>query len=496
MQLRLGRAGAQLGGRGAAAAPPPACPPAAPRAGRRLRLAPAPAAAAPSSPPFDVVTLSNLCVDVVQTLAPPLPAGGELRGAYASLQRSATAPTPHWEVGGATNLAIAARRLGLSVGCLGHAGGDPLGAFLAAVLASEGVALLPLLPPPGGGRPQQPLTLLCWVMVDADTGAHAFCSRFDFDRSPLLAEADLAPGWDAPMLGGCAPGQGDGGSISFSGDGGDGDGSRGGAGGPPPPGASAAPPAPAPWLAVNGFAFDDLAPGVVAAAAARSAAAGGRLLLDPGPRGATLRSDAPPGGAAALDYLLSFADVVLMTEEEAEQATGAGAPAEAAASLLARCAASDDPWVIVKRGAAGCVALTRGCARPLALPACPLLPGDAVADTVGCGDSFAAAVLFGRSRGAGLAATLALANAVGAATATGRGAGRRVAARAHVVALLDHQAAGGGGGGEGGEGGGGESAAAAGAATLQQLQLLPLLAPSAVRAAAAAAAALLRAHPG
>ena len=45
-----------------------------------------------------------------------------------------------------------------------------------------------------------------------------------------------------------------------------------------------------------------------------------------------------------------------------------------------------------------------------------------VKDTVGCGDSFAAAVALGFTRGHSAEATLALANAVGAATATGRGA--------------------------------------------------------------------------
>jgi len=62
---------------------------------------------------------------------------------------------------------------------------------------------------------------------------------------------------------------------------------------------------------------------------------------------------------------------------------------------------------------------------------------DELQDTVGCGDSFAAAVLLGRTRGHDLTATLALANAVGAATATGRGAGRNVARLKHVRSLLD-----------------------------------------------------------
>lgn len=46
-----------------------------------------------------------------------------------------------------------------------------------------------------------------------------------------------------------------------------------------------------------------------------------------------------------------------------------------------------------------------------------------VADTVGCGDSFAAAVVLGYTRGHRIPPLLALANAIGAATAMGSGAG-------------------------------------------------------------------------
>lgn len=64
-----------------------------------------------------------------------------------------------------------------------------------------------------------------------------------------------------------------------------------------------------------------------------------------------------------------------------------------------------------------------------------------VTDTVGCGDSFAAAVVLGYINGASPVATLTLANAVGAATATGRGAGRNVATAAKVMSLLQGAAA-------------------------------------------------------
>lgn len=59
-----------------------------------------------------------------------------------------------------------------------------------------------------------------------------------------------------------------------------------------------------------------------------------------------------------------------------------------------------------------------------------------MADTVGCGDSFASAIALGFSRGQNPSCTLALANAVGAATAQGSGAGRNVANSALVLDIL------------------------------------------------------------
>ena len=110
---------------------------------------------------------------------------------------------------------------------------------------------------------------------------------------------------------------------------------------------------------------------------------------------------------------------------------------QAADALLAR-NRSADPWVVVKRGSRGCTALTRKQRSSL-----PALEVEAL-DTVGCGDSFAAAVVLGRIRSHALSTTLALANAVGAATATGRGAGRNVARAEHVAELLTAAAGDGG----------------------------------------------------
>lgn len=59
-----------------------------------------------------------------------------------------------------------------------------------------------------------------------------------------------------------------------------------------------------------------------------------------------------------------------------------------------------------------------------------------VIDTVGCGDSFVAAIVYGFIHNMPLVNTLAIANAVGAATAMGCGAGRNVATLENVVHIL------------------------------------------------------------
>lgn len=57
-------------------------------------------------------------------------------------------------------------------------------------------------------------------------------------------------------------------------------------------------------------------------------------------------------------------------------------------------------------------------------------------DTVGCGDSFVAAIAFGFIHKMPLVYTLTIANAVGAATAMGCGAGRNVATLEQVMELV------------------------------------------------------------
>ena len=75
---------------------------------------------------------------------------------------------------------------------------------------------------------------------------------------------------------------------------------------------------------------------------------------------------------------------------------------------------------------------------PTAICIGPQVP---VADTVGCGDSFAAAIVLGYTQRKPLPPVLALSNAVGAATATLPGAGRNVASADTIRRLLSQQAA-------------------------------------------------------
>jgi sugar/nucleoside kinase (ribokinase family) len=135
---------------------------------------------------------------------------------------------------------------------------------------------------------------------------------------------------------------------------------------------------------------------------------------------------------AALEAILDAADVVCMTEEEAEAVTGlAGAEAQAR-FILGRPGARTE-WCVVKRGAEGAVLATRTAGQVYSQAA---LRVD-VRDTVGCGDSFAAAVVLGFTHRHSIPAVMALANAVGAATAMGQGAGRNVASADRVQALLE-----------------------------------------------------------
>ncbi|CAG9464794.1 unnamed protein product [Pedinophyceae sp. YPF-701] len=337
---------------------------------------------------LDLVTLSNLCVDIIQQV-PVLPPGDEQARRKLLHDLTKNPPPLHqWEVGGSTNTLLAGARIGLRCGSIGHIGDDIYGKFMLDVFRAEGVHTFHEVMPESRGSDQD-RTLLCFVLVDPN-GGHAFCSEYDFGPWPLLqGVGDHLPDAAVQCLQSTRA------------------------------------------LFINGFTFDELAPEVVLQAAQVAKAAGAAVLFDPGPRAWTM-ADGARGDV--LDSLLHLTDIVLLTSDEARALTGHADPVEAGRAVSHRGGGQID-WTIVKLGPEGSIVLhpddtpdTRRVHR-----AAPLTVE--VADTVGCGDSFAAAVALGYTRGRSVAGTVALANAVGAATATGRGAGRNVA-RADVVAGL------------------------------------------------------------
>lgn len=305
----------------------------------------------------------------------------------------------------------------MSLGCLGS---DSYGNFLSAVLSQEGVHLLPIL----AEDPQQQLfsTLLCFVLVAPETQTHTFCSSYDFGPWPLLPRMSHLPPDAQSALANTS------------------------------------------CLFINGFAFDDLPPEIVVESAREARKAGAVVLFDPGPRSWTFvahhhnNNENSNSGLdtrdrhQAFEELLNVTDVILMTEEEAEAVTGQSTPEQAAKWILHR-QKSGTSWCIIKQGGNGALLATHksnsnsgtgtgdginSTGDGIAFYHQPAVNVD-VKDTVGCGDSFAAAIVLGFTQGHDINSVLALGNAVGAATAMAMGAGRNVAAAKTVEQLLKGQ---------------------------------------------------------
>ena len=410
--------------------------------------------------PLDVVALGNMCVDILHPPAPiPDPAALKTEAFLATLDAAgddaaagdAGSPSDEWEVGGNCNFLIAAARLGLRAECVGHVGEDPQGAFLRATLAEEGVPLRRLASPElvaeaAAKHARMDKTLTCHVLRDGE-GGHAFCSRYDLGPWPLLSEVRGVDDDAARALGR------------------------------------------ADAVFVNGFVFDELRPSAVRSAIAIAKANGAKVYFDPGPRAFTFSRGDKAERVEALDAILADADVVLATLEEAAALVDAGAeeggngfadaghaalggtavgagsgasarrgaldPATVATQLLRRPGCAAD-WVVIKCGPDGASVFTRRGDQVYVGS-----PKVAVGDTVGCGDSAAAAVVLGYAKicaartklfeassgkiaylpnsrlAAMIEETLALATATGAATAAAEGAGRNVATAERVDALLD-----------------------------------------------------------
>lgn len=173
-------------------------------------------------------------------------------------------------------------------------------------------------------------------------------------------------------------------------------------------------------LFTDGYTVRDvLQPDDLLAALGSARAAGVPVFFDPGPSVAFIAPE-------LCARVLATTDVLLLTDEEAELLCGARAGTSLAEALLAR----GPSTIVLKHGANGCTVTTAARATSYSAVRVP------VVDTVGAGDSFAAAFIAGWLRGGSLDDCAVLANAMGGLTTTQRGAGTRIPTREHLLALL------------------------------------------------------------
>ncbi|PKA58314.1 putative fructokinase-4 [Apostasia shenzhenica] len=333
----------------------------------------------------DLATIGNLCVDIVLNVPSLPPAPKEERLKYMEQLAASPPDKKYWEAGGNCNLVIAAARLGLCVITLGHVGDDVYGHFLLDVLREEGINMVGMSEDCEAAKDSTMYeTLLCWVLVDPFQ-RHGFCSYADFSDEPAFSWMHILSGRVER-------------AIQQS-----------------------------KIILCNGYAFDELWPDFLVSALYCAIGAGSAMFFDPGPRGRAL-SQGTPEQRGALELFLKHSDVLLLTSDEVVSLTGIRNPILAGRDLIRK--GVRVKWVIIKLGAKGSMLITKS-----SISCAPAFMVD-VADTVGCGDSFTAAIAYGYMHEMHPVSILVLANAVGAATATGCGAGRNVASLTKVLELL------------------------------------------------------------
>ncbi|KAG8389249.1 hypothetical protein BUALT_Bualt02G0209200 [Buddleja alternifolia] len=335
---------------------------------------------------IDVATVGNLCVDIVLNVPKLPPKPLDERKAYMEELSKSPPDKKYWEAGGNCNMAIAAARLGLGVVAVGHVGDEIYGRFLLDILHAEGIGMVEM-------NEQNDIidslrstyeTLLCWVLVDP-LQKHGFCSRADFSEEPAFNWMNMLS-TEARM------------AIRRS-----------------------------KIIFCNGYGFDELSPRLLVSALDYAVEVGTSIFFDPGPRGKSLIIGTPEE-KTAIDKYLRMSDVLLLTSEEAESLTGIDDPILAGQELLRK--GIRTKWVIIKMGPKGSILITTS-----SISCAPAFKVNVI-DTVGCGDSFVAAIAFGFIHKMPLVYTLTIANAVGAATAMGCGAGRNVATLEQVMELM------------------------------------------------------------
>ncbi|KAA8491862.1 5-dehydro-2-deoxygluconokinase [Porphyridium purpureum] len=350
---------------------------------------------------YDLVTLGNVCVDlVVPARAFPIEPG---------VHQDMVAPASV-TCGGAANALIVARRLGLNVAAIGHVGNDTLGQILTSQLHEHGINAKHLVVSPTQS------TAACAIITDED-GNHTFIAS---NERPTAIYSDLTA-IDPRTQEHHVPSE-------FR---------------------SALQAARA--LLIDGYALDDLTFPLLAGCVQIAKQNGALLIFDPQ---ATTRHLAQTN-RPLLDYMCSNASILSLTMEEAEdlvlyagevvsRTPSARAPTIARARDLCSLLSGKFPstqYILIKCGAEGSCGLQCS-AKPAAAEHAVFVHGielgDRFVDSTGAGDSFVAAFIAGLLHNglAPLENLLALANAAGAATCTARGAGPNCATFEAVAAFL------------------------------------------------------------
>ena len=388
---------------------------------------------------FDVVTLGNMCVDVFHRVD-KIPTKDVLKTReyldylLIRTREMRELDAIDLEVGGNTNFLIAASRLGLRAMSLGAIGEDFYGEFMKDVLIQERVRFQSYeekeISVTTTTTTTNENTLVCFVLVDG-AGSHAFCSSYDLGPWPLLADKYKLGSEVKEKL-----------RKSKA-------------------------------LFLNGFAFDELPPNDVVEAADIIHKHDGAVFFDPGPRAFTFHET--DLRKKALISLIKRTDVVLATAEELAALVEHPNPNEELLQNPRSLAYTlfNHPeynelgnleWIVVKLGPDGAVLFSKNdqSIDNIRIKS----PQVTLGDTVGCGDSAASAIVLGflemkklkkttattttsattttttsattsaTDMQLSAKATLALATAVGAATASRTGAGRNVATKALAEKLL------------------------------------------------------------
>lgn len=339
----------------------------------------------------DVVGFANVCLDIrvsVERLPKRLP--GWRQSLVDQLQKHPPKDSI-WEAGGICNTLFVAARLGLNTTVIGHLGNDPQGDYCKACLTQEGIEHIDGFEIPMGDMRLHPFvenTAWCLVIVDPDQN-HLFCGSFDVKPGPVYCVRS---------------------DVHFE---------------------SLKTIRNAKALFLNGYAFQECSGDVLELIFDTAIENGTATFFDPGPYGVEI-ANGDSEDAASVGRILKQCRGVLATEEEAMALTRTSDVNEAGRKLLEN---DVTEWVVIKLGPKGSWFFRRGALSRY-------VPGFRVnvVDTVGCGDSFAATIVYGYLYSNGEPrGVLELANAVGAITATHRGAGRNVAQLSAVKALLQSQ---------------------------------------------------------